>query len=480
MFRASLIGLDRTRLRLWLALFFLALAAPTVVLIYQAYSQLKWEAFHQHRVLAEELAARIDARFAELINDEEKRSFADYAFLVVAGDPSANFVQRSPLSAYPVESAIPGLIGYFQVDADGAFSTPLLPQAAKEATTYGIAGEELTRRTALKERIQQILSQNRLVPSGQRVEKKSGISAALPASRQDTLSEESTLEAAAGEAPVDSLSKSELRPPSSLEEVPAQAAFDQLKEPSASASQKKQEASSALGRVEDLNLDYRYQKMPAKEAPQPSASPKTEMLEPRGVRKERSAVPVAPAPQLGAREAEAPASHRNRISTFESEIDPFEFSLLDSGHIVLFRKVWRDGRRYIQGALIEQRPFIQGVIEAAYGDSLLAQTSNLIVAYQGNVLSALTGRTAPRYLASTTELQGALLYQTRLSAPLSDLELIFSINRLPAGPGAAVITWIAATLTAVLCVGFYLMYRLGLKQIALARQQQDFISAVSH
>ncbi len=480
MFRSSLIGLDRKRLRLWLALFFLALAVPTVILIHQAYSQLKWEAFHQHRVLAEELAARIDTRFIELINDEERRSFADYAFLVVAGDPSANFVQRSPLSAYPVESAIPGLIGYFQVDADGAFSTPLLPQVLKKATTYGISGEELTQRSALKERIQQILSQNRLVQSGQHVEKRSRASATVPASRQNKLSEGVTLEAAAGAVPNELLSKSELKPTASTEQVPAQAAFDQLKEPIAPTKQKRQEVPSALGRVEDLNLDYRYQKMPAKEMPRPVTSSKVETLEKRGARKERSTVPVSPSPQPGDREAEAAAAPRIRISTFESEIDPFEFSLLDSGHIVLFRKVWRDGRRYIQGALIDQRPFIQGVIEAAYGETILSQTSNLIVAYQGNVLSAFTGRASSRYLLSTTELQGALLYQTRLSAPLNDLELIFSINRLPAGAGATVITWVAAILVAVLCVGFYLMYRLGLKQIALTRQQQDFISAVSH
>ena len=48
-----------------------------------------------------------------------------------------------------------------------------------------------------------------------------------------------------------------------------------------------------------------------------------------------------------------------RISTFESEIDPLEFSLLDSGHFVLFRKVWRDGKRYIQGLLINQEAFVR-------------------------------------------------------------------------------------------------------------------------
>ena len=143
--------------------FFLALAIPTGILVYQAYSQLKWEAFHQHRVLAEELAARIDAGIVQLINTEEARSFADYAFLTVAGDPAANFLQRSPLSNYPHASSIPGLLGYFQVDTRGAFTTPLLPPAGTGASSYGISAEELKLRLALQQQIEQILSRNRLV-----------------------------------------------------------------------------------------------------------------------------------------------------------------------------------------------------------------------------------------------------------------------------------------------------------------------------
>ncbi|HIF50910.1 MAG TPA: HAMP domain-containing histidine kinase [Thiotrichaceae bacterium] len=73
-----------------------------------------------------------------------------------------------------------------------------------------------------------------------------------------------------------------------------------------------------------------------------------------------------------------------------------------------------------------------------------------------------------------------LLYQKHLSAPLSDVELIFSINHLPAGPAGTVINWIAIILLIVLCGGFMLMYRLGSGQINLSRQQQDFVSAVSH
>ena len=53
--------MTRRRLSLLLTLFFLALAIPTSVLVYQAYGQLKWEAFYQHQRLARELTLRVKA-----------------------------------------------------------------------------------------------------------------------------------------------------------------------------------------------------------------------------------------------------------------------------------------------------------------------------------------------------------------------------------------------------------------------------------
>ncbi|NQV87260.1 MAG: histidine kinase, partial [Woeseiaceae bacterium] len=158
-------GFDRVRLRNFLALFFLALAIPTAVLIWQAYSQLKWEAFHQYQGDAEELTQRIDARLNALIKTADAHSFADYTFLVVSGDPSANLVQRSPLSAYPVPADLPGVLGYFQVNTDGEFTTPLLPPEGTEATSLGISSDEYSDRLSLARELQSVLSDNRLVQS---------------------------------------------------------------------------------------------------------------------------------------------------------------------------------------------------------------------------------------------------------------------------------------------------------------------------
>ncbi|HEY5790909.1 MAG TPA: HAMP domain-containing sensor histidine kinase, partial [Gammaproteobacteria bacterium] len=161
-------------------------------------------------------------------------------------------------------------------------------------------------------------------------------------------------------------------------------------------------------------------------------------------------------------------------------VDPFRFALLDADHFVLYRKVWRDGARTIQGLLLERDRFLRGAVAEPFAATALAQTSALALAWRGEVLAAFGGSAGARYLASAAELQGALLQRARLSAPLSELELIFSVTRLPPGPGGTLLGWLTALVALVLLGGFTLLYRLGLGQVRLARQQQDFVSAVSH
>ena len=133
------------RLALLLAAIFVALALPSSVLVYQAYGQLKWEAFYQHQRLARDLARRIDAGFIGLIEREETRAISDYAFLNVTGDGDNAFLQRSPLSSFPPQSPPPGLVGYFQVDAAGRLRTPILPE--DRAANYGISSRPVSSTT---------------------------------------------------------------------------------------------------------------------------------------------------------------------------------------------------------------------------------------------------------------------------------------------------------------------------------------------
>ena len=450
-------GFNRRRLRRWLLLFFVALLTPSAVLIWHAYGQLKWEAFHNYRLQAEALTRQIGRELAQRIEAEQQRPFSDYGFLSASGDVPGGPVQRSPLSRFPVSAGLPGVIGYFQVDDRGRLSTPLLPDSGPLAREYGIDDADLAAREALQARLQRILSENRLVaPSGA-----SAVASAdsiaeerVAAGRQDEVGEPAALSAPYGLA--SSRNKSAPRKAT----VPAQSAFDQLSTPL----KRKQESGNALGRVEDLQLDQRFQERLA------GAESDAEQAEAKGRLRERQAPAV---------EAEAP-SPPAPIHTFENELDRLQFSQLDSGQFVLFRKVWRDGRRFIQGMLIEQQPLLRSLIGARFGESPLAAMSDLTVAYRGELFSTFGGNGDSASYRHARELGGSLLYRGVLPPPLAELELIFSVNQLPAGPGAQVITWVGASLLLVLCGGFYLMYRLALRQLELTRQQQDFVSAVSH
>lgn len=488
-------GLSKAGLRFLLFFFFLAIAFPMGFLIYKAISQLKWEAFYQHSLIAEEFASRIDKEVGRLIDSEESRSFTDYHFLNISGDETANFLQRSPLSAYPVNAQLPGLIGYFQIDTAGVFSTPFLPVNDPGDAKYGIPAAKLAQRGLLQQRIFQILRDNRLVRKEDTDENITNAQLPKVLRGEDVGGGiASSLDAIEGrdgyKAAVASKSKESKRisvaKQAQKNQPETQLAFDKLTQPRRRSTEK-QKPSYTLGKLEEIQLDSPYQK-----SNQP-ASPafKKDLKEDRAkghnaiselpdisrksqLRKERSALPE----QEKINDQKDLASFRIRI--FESEVDAFQVSLLDSGHLVLFRKVWRDGQRYIQGALIEPKTMFQATLGAAFNATKLSQMSNLLVAFQGDIFSVFGSKTSSDYLASAKELQGTLLYQTRLAAPFAELQLIFSINQLPSGPGRRVIFWVTGLLATILMTGLYLMYRMILREINSSKQQQDFVSSISH
>lgn len=477
-------GMGIRRLRRWLLLFFLAIAIPTVLLIYQTYSQLKWESFHQQRVLAEELSERIESRFSQIIDVEQARPFTDYAFLNLAGDPAANFLQRSPLSEFPLGSSIPGLTGYFQVGAAGDLSTPYIPVDSSNLGSYGISAAELRERNALQEGIYQILSQNRLLDEAGA----SGGKTAVDKRRLNEQEFNAPVAMEKDEARNRELVASDRRQAEKQKPVRSQAAFDQLEQ---AAPKKISKSTGLLGRVDDLQLTEDYDN----ESPAGLKKQDKSAIAENKARKELSTLPIISEETTGlARDMPAftedevtlPASvavPRVGISTFESEIDPLVFSQLDSGHFVLFRKVWRNGERIIQGLLIEQDVFLGRVINTTFQKTSLSLASNLLVAYRGDVISVYSGRSSGDYLSGSREfnqLSGQVLYRSRLNEPFAELELLFNINSLPPGPGAGVVGWLSVILMLILSLGFFLMYRLAARQILLARQQQDFVSAVSH
>jgi len=449
---------DERRLRWLLAALFLALAVPTAAVLWQAYGQLKWEAYHQLRGQAEELTERIDASIAEGMAAAEERSFAEYSFLNISGDPDAGFVQRSPLSAYPVVQDLPGVIGYFQLDSEGRFSTPLLPDSESGASALGLNNGEFGEREALAGRMRRILAESPVVEGREADDK--------PPSQEffDELAQEMTQGARLGNE-----AEPEFRQRSKEARAGSPAGPNQY------------------GKIEDLRLNDALQKKSesleeeqldrAVEFKQPSEA--VAAPSPRSRRVEQSVLPETVVTERLSADADQ-LRQDVRITTFQSEVDPFEFAMLASGELVLFRKVWRDSERYVQGILIDQARFLDEAVVSPFRATTLSAMSDLLVGFGDDVIRVANAEGGRGYSGEVRAMEGELLYRSQLSSPLDAMALIYSVRRLPAGPGAPVLGWTTILLAAVFGGGFLAMYRLGVGQIRLARQQQDFVSSVSH
>ena len=436
--RKSSLGasIDKRRLRIVLGVFFIALVVPSAVLIERAYAQLRAEAIYRERDLADELTQRIAARVRAATDEEERRALVDYRFIVVQGDASANFLQRSSLATFPVSGPLPGLVGYFQIDANGVFSTPLLPVGVDPAP-YGIDATEADRRRALEARLHALVTGAAAADEAAvaTAAEQKGRVASAPARRSD--------KDAASQAIFDRLAAETDRPAES-------AVYGGAAASAARSADLKLESAVGAGRL-----------VSARPAELSKAAPEA----PRVARKEKAmvpeALPRAPAPLVA-----------QPVRTFDSELDPFQFRRLDAGHFVLFRKVWLDGQRMIQGAVLDRVRLVDGLIGAPFRDTSLAQDADVAVAYRGDELARAGVHGAVG--------RGDVLLRAALPAPFGDVELTFTAADLHVGPGGRIVVWAAAIFTLVVCGGFAVVYRFSAAQIDLTRQQRDFVAAVSH
>lgn len=457
-----------------LLLFFLLLALPLGLLIARTYQQLAKEALLQHRTAAEALVSRIDESVHALLSPEELRPFGDYSFFSVADNPllRQKAVNYSPLSTFPDQSSLPGLVGYFQIDPQGRFSSPMLPDLAGAA---GLPSAELARRRELYRRLQSILEENYLLAG--RVE------------QQEPDAGVQQEEQAAGA-------------PSEQNQI-----LDRLNERLAAGL-----GSAAAGMEADKNpssaADLLQQEVESEKKDQAAASAPSEYFGKGAKRERRKEWVNIPATQNVARNAQAPIldelkesseavradddsalklQQSTRILTFESEIDPLQAGLLGSDYLIFYRKAWRDSRRYLQGFVVQRRDFISAVVNDAFYSSSLGPVAELKLSMFGRAVRRLRPRSSASRVWSQAELPPAqtegspqAIFRSSLAAPL-DQTVIELVSAVPlSSTGEGLVHTLTFVLIASLLGGFYSLYRLGKRQIELAAQQTNFVSAISH
>src|SRR5262249_1062803 len=145
------------RLRLLLCASLLCVALPLTLLLSRVYQYLAQEVFYQYRSAAEEAVKQVNQRLGDILQGEELRPFDEYSFLKVTANPlfKNSAIIPSPLSQLPPQSAVPGGIGYFQINPDGSFNSPLLPdldeaELSANPEPFGFGSSMLATRIALR------------------------------------------------------------------------------------------------------------------------------------------------------------------------------------------------------------------------------------------------------------------------------------------------------------------------------------------
>jgi two-component system, OmpR family, phosphate regulon sensor histidine kinase PhoR len=531
----------KQRLRRMLGIFFVCLIVPLYFLVVMARQKIESDEFIQNRADAEDLLRRVNQHVQELLTTEDKRPFGDYGFVNIAANALLN-QQRigfSPLAELPPQSSIPGIIGYFQVDPDGSFHSPVLPELGDDgigADRFGWSKEELKRRLDLKDRLKGMLKAEHGFIQVSALEKQNLAPGPLyRAGLIDILASPAYAQPATN---VDSATRSQ-----SVAGEPVLGG--KLAEKKAVVSDKIQIDDESLGtslaiqqvpvspkKLSEYNIDQRLwsnQGQAAMPEQQGAFDQADTQAEQRFRRKEKVVLPE-PRRQLeelntffGRRSSAQPAQNAEsepllhdkpgstqggykqeakeqegsavasqssglRVLEFEGEVDPLQFRILQEGVVAFYRKVWRNKQRYVQGFLCDTDQFFSGMVRTIFDSSQVGTISSLIIGYNGDVFRRFEPRQSRDqsrgYFALKQEEppaeKGILLYRAFLAPPLESLEFIFAAREIPLGAGAMFVNFLVVCLSAVLLVGLWGIYRLGIGQIELAAQRSNFVSAVSH
>ena len=448
------------RLRLYFALFFILLAVPIVILLSHTYSNLEQESFFLYRRTAESLMATVYQRLQENLLVEEQRPYTHYRYIHVADRavPQQEGLNLSPLADFPVQSEIPGILGYFQIDPDGSFHSPLLPDKDP-----AIAVPQREERQEMKDKLATLL------------EGLFSLTPGLQAQLDELKLEESP--------PTAKKNFSNFR--DNLESR-VDITLEQRYEREAS------ESTYRLGSKEDPKTDS-LQRRVQKSSLRQAEIFDSQLKDAYSQDLEKAKESAAPQRADDAPDSRVVAGQTNRafqmgdelrsqdkdvLSEPEAEpevvaeVDPFQSEVIDNRWLVFYRKVWPQQRRYIQGFAASLPEFLESHLDSAFLNSALPETASYLVFHQGELLEPTpAGQNNPRPL---------LLHSAALPYPLNDFDLAITVAQLPQSPAHQLVTFLALFLSVLFLGGFLGVYRLTVKQMELAQKKSDFVSAVSH
>jgi signal transduction histidine kinase len=439
------------RIRIVFLLLAVALLGPMWLFLERALASVALEKEARHRTVAERVFDEMERELTRLVEDEEARPFGHYRFYYVPESISqaSIAVARSPLAA---ASASAYVVGYFQIDPDGSFHSPLLPRDRALARRHGDWSP-----SSGPVRIRAQLE--RIVLAGvvaEVVEAQEPLPFALAPGTSKVLERPGDA-AAAGSA----LAEEEGAP----SEVDAYVALRSLNRSAKARDERRLPVRlSPRGFGADGRLRYHAEIADAASAnavrQQAGLSPSgwlSESMDSRDPTDARMATFFDPDLVLAGQRPEG-----RKVSLY-----PMVGRVVDNQHLLVYRMATVGSDRYRQGFAIDVQELTRWLDGSVLGGEDLSRYSSREFFLQ-------------RMDPTPRDVPNAFVYLHRFAEPFEQLAIRLTLLRLPDVGGASYLYTIAVLLMLLGTLGLYALYRMVAVVVGFAERRSNFAAAVSH
>ncbi len=431
------------RIRTVFVLLALVLLASLALLVDRAHDSVAAERAMRHRAVAERIVDEMERELTAWLRREEDRPFGHYRYFFVpeGSPPQLINLTRSPLSQPPDE---PFVVCYFQIDPDGAVSSPLWPDNEALAAAVGgwraspevrefvdLIGEAVrdfwTTEAAAQERD---IEPGRW--AGDRA--KAGETVALERPKAKNL-------------------------PAALEQKAAEA----------------DDGASPLDYFSDLNRGARARSQrPTKVEPSQAANVYNFLQKEANVLQsavQSQAESLADADRRAGELLATPGEVERDIAevletgaaTIDVRLQPMVGRLATPGHLALYRTVSIAEEAYVQGLVLDVPALLAWVAERTLADADLAE--------RARVEPASDARSYPPEVYT---------YRHRFAEPFGAVAADVSLEPLPESAGLLNLTNLSLLLAFAASFGLLALYRMVAVAVTFAERRNNFVSAVTH
>ncbi|HSA60208.1 MAG TPA: HAMP domain-containing sensor histidine kinase [bacterium] len=443
-----------TRLRLQFILFFILLAGSLGFFVWNSYRQLGREERELWRGQAEKVYNQMQAAVSDFLTAEDGRRWSDYRFwgTLTPDKYPKQLVGFSPLSRLPQDDAR-GLIGYFQIDPDGEFSTPYLPEG------WPTGMDSLIHR-----------------PQGRReiFQKLQDMTSSLRAGKEP----KGAMFRVPGYVELGDLKKSLAGAMDDFDRGNVQKDVRDVAE--AELAQGVGKASVARSKnvypnpIQEQAVQLEKRKMSSAKV---ALAPKKEEAPPPAPASPPAVSASAPAQEgyAGAATSKPAEPERRPEVTLPQSVlaDPFQARLVDEQYLLFYRKVWVDHRQYLQGFAVDLEKFYSWLMDQSFANSELPEFALARL--------ELGDRTLAQYGIVDLALYGLPpFFKRSLGYPLNLFDWGVYASVLPRIGTRWFLNALSAAVVLLATIGLYLIYRTAASQVAYSQKRQDFVSAVTH